>query len=151
MREHKTNKTMIDRVNKYVTHDYVPAPPDRLSPAAIREANARGLKDRAGFDCYRTPVLQLAYNLGQLGIDLTDAPIVAGIRYGKAPDNGISYNYRDNKPERGLSLAQEQGRDPIASSMWFDDRKAYEYRGIKVGYGSDGETIILPLFVDNLD
>ena len=64
---------------------------------------------------------------------------------------GISYNFAENKSENGLSLAQEYGKKEIGSSMWFKDRKAYEYEGLKVGTGSDGETIIIPFHVEYLD
>ena len=133
--------------------EYKKAPRDRLKKDAVTEANKQGLghKDSEEYDSYRTPVLQAAYNLGRLGKDLSGAEIVSGIRYGKSPDSGISYNYASDRSENGLSLAQERGGKEIGSAMWFADRKAYEYRGVKVGIGSDGETIILPLHVENLD
>lgn len=140
-------------VGSYAVKEFTPSPPDKLSPDAIREANAAGLRHRDGSNywSYRTPVLQCAYDLGQNGVDLKDAPIVKGIRYGKAPESGISTNFQSQTAEKGLSLAQEYGKKEIGSSVWFAERKAYEYRGIKVGVGSDGETLILPLHVENLD
>lgn len=136
----------------YSVKNYVPAPEDKLKVADVIAANKIGLDNRDSFFSYYTPVLQKAYNLGQLGIDLSKCPVVFGIRYGKAPDSGISYNYLDGKSERGLSLIQERGKPIIPSEIWFSARKtAYEYHGIKVGIGSDGETLILPLHVDNLE
>lgn len=135
----------------YNITDFVPAPQDKLTIESIKEANALGYNNRDLFLSYYTPVLQQAFALGQIGINLSDAPVVSGIRYGKAPESGISHNYADDKSERGLSLAQEAGYKEIGSTIWFCDRKAYEYRGVKVGTGSDGETIILPLHVENMD
>lgn len=135
----------------YNITDFTPAPQDKLTEEEIKKVNALGIQNPNAFWFWHTPVLQKAFNLGQLGIDLSDAPVVRGIRYGKAPESGISHNYADDKSERGLSLAQEAGCKEIGSTVWFGDRKAYEYRGVKVGTGSDGETIILPLHVENLD
>lgn len=142
-----------DRIVPYSVDSYVPAPPDELKVESVLRMNAKGLRDRVNgeYQSFYTPVLQSAYNEGIAGHDLSSMPIVWGIRYGKAPELGISFNYAEGKAERGLSLAQEYGKKEIGSSMWFKDRKAYEYRGIKIGVGSDGETIILPLHVENLD
>lgn len=136
---------------KYAVDEYVPAPKDRISEARIRQVNARGLRDPSGFESYYTPVLQAAYSLGQQGVDLSTAPIVEGVRYGAAPEMGVSHNFANDVSEAGLSLAQVAGGKEIGSSIWFKDRKAYEYRGVLVGEGSDGEAVILPLHVENFD
>jgi hypothetical protein len=131
-----------------------PAPEDRLTADAIRRANSAGLRDAnddAAYECYWTPVLQVAYNLGKAGQSLQDAPVVSGLRFGRAPESGLSHNHREDVCEMGLSLAQEYGGSEIGSTMWFRERAAFEYRGIKVGTGSDGETLILPFHVENLD
>ena len=138
---------------RYACKSYKPSPKNRLKASTVIKANAAGLKHHGTsvFWSYYTPVLQAAYNLGLKGIDLSSAPIVKGIRYGEAPNSGLSTNYKSGKSELGLSLAQELGHPEIGSSIWFSDRNAYEYSGIKIGTGSDGETLILPLHVEDLD
>ena len=150
----KEKDPIKSKEKKYETIDYEKAPQDKLKKADILWANKIGLDDsKSGeYSSFYTPVLQRAYDLGyNKGIDLRDAPIVEGIRYGAAPDSGISQNYAEGTSEYGLSLAQESGKKQIGSSVWFSGRKAYEYRGVKVGTGSDGETIILPLHVEKYD
>jgi hypothetical protein len=138
--------------NGYSAETVIPAPKNSISPSDIVKANRRGLNSSEGdFESYYTPVLQIAYNLGKKKKDLSKAKIVTGIRYGLAPETGISQNFTEGTSEEGLSLAQVQGSKEVGSSMWFKDRKAYEYRGIESGKGSDGETLILPLHVDNWD
>lgn len=124
----------------------------QLTVDDIREANAAGLNDRDSYWAYYTPALDIALNLGRDGISLQDAPVVSGIRYGKAPDCGISYNYRDDLSERGLSLAYLDGQDEIGSVIWFAARKTHHYTGVLLPYkGSDGEPLILAVGLDNLD
>ena len=150
----KEKDLMESAVKRYEATDYVKAPDDKIKKTYIVWANKIGLDDSksGGYSSFYTPVLQRAYDLGyNKGIDLRDAPIVEGIRYGAAPDSGISQNYAEGTSEYGLSLAQESGKKQIGSSVWFSGRKAYEYRGVKVGTGSDGETIILPLHVEKYD
>jgi hypothetical protein len=111
----------------------------------IVEANAVGLrhKDTDTYWSYYTPTLQVAYNLGLAGVDLSDAPDVAGYRYGSAPDSCVSYNHAEARSERGLSLACLDGEQEIGSSVWFADREVIRYTGLLAGRGSDGEPIIL--------
>lgn len=144
---------MTNRNQSYSTADYVACPPGRLSLTAIREANEAGKAHAATGVCwsYRTPVLQRAYDMGLSGEDLSSAPVVRGLRFGQAPESGVSTNYRSGRGERGLSLAQESGHAEIGAAVWFAGRQAYEYEGVKVGTGTDGETLILPLHVENLD
>lgn len=141
-------------MKEYSCKNYTPAPVDKIKRSVVDAANKAGLRDYSDGDyweSYHTPVLQMAYNLGRTGTDISGFPVVRGIRYGKAPELGLSHNHADDTSESGLSLAQEYGQDEIGSSVWFCDRGAYEYRGIKIGTGSDDETIILPLHVDLLD
>lgn len=120
-----------------------------LSRDLILKANKAGLKNPASLRSYYTPVLQVAFELGQQGVDLSGQPTVSGWRYGNIPDSGLSYNYRDRKSERGLSLAQLDGEPEVGSSMWFTDRKKIRVTGLLLPYrGSDGEALVLPYGVD---
>lgn len=124
----------------------------KITADDIRTANKEGLESPASFWDYRTPTLSVALDLGRRGISIQDAPIVTGIRYGKAPESGISHNYRDDISERGLSIAQLAGEKEIGSTMWFAERKECQYTGILLPYkGSDGEALILAEGMDNLD
>jgi hypothetical protein len=124
-----------------------------LTPDQIVNANKAGLKHRGSETIwsYWTPVLQVAYNLGWDGVELTNQ-VVSGWRYGAAPAMGISHNFADDTSEKGLALAALDGHVEVGSTIWFSDRKKHSYSGILVPVkGSDGETLILPLHVDNLD
>ena len=125
---------------------------EKITADDIRTANKEGLENPASFWDYRTPTLSIALDLGRRGISLQDAPVVSGIRYGKAPEGGISNNYRDGISERGLSLAKVDDADEIGSVIWFEGREERRYTGILLPYkGSDGEALILAEGVDNLD
>jgi len=115
----------------------------------ILNANRYGLKQV--YTSFWTPVLEVAYLLGYEGVDLTDAPVVTGYRYGSAPEMFVSNNYRDNVSEKGLSLAAINGQNEVGSSVWFSDRKKHEYTGVLSGTGSDGEPVILCFDAENLD
>ncbi len=115
----------------------------------ILGANSAGLKHRNTnhFWSYHTPTLQVAYNMGLDGINLSESKDVIGYRFGKAPDTFISYNYSDNKLENGLSVYTEKS---IVRSE-FLGRKKYEYSGIVSGIGGDGEVLILSYEAEYLD
>lgn len=116
----------------------------------ILKANKYGMNWTGGE--YRTPILQEAMIYGMNGVDLSSCPVVKGYRYGKAPDSGISYNYRDEKSERGLSLAGLENGKEVGSSMFFNDRKIYCYEGILLPKkGSDGEPLILAFNFEMFD
>lgn len=120
----------------------------------ILKANTAGLKHRetGNFWSYYTPTLQMAYNLGQKGIYLSEAPVVSGWRVGKAPESYISRNYRDDLSEPGLSLMAIYDHEVnAASALFIDNRKSYTYTGILSGTGSDGEPCILCFEAENLD
>jgi len=124
----------------------------KITAEDIRTANKEGLESPAAFWDYRTPTLSVALDLGRRGINLQDAPVVSGIRYGKAPEGGISNNHRDSISERGLSLAKVDDADEVGSVIWFEGREERRYTGILLPYkGSDGEALILAEGVDNLD
>ena len=126
----------------------------KTNKTKILAANKAGQEDRLTGEwmSYYTPVYQVAYNLGQDGIDLAEAPLVSGYRYGEIPESGISRNYADDISERGLSLAALDGGKEIGSSVWFADRKRVAVLGLLMPHtGSDGEPIILPVDVEDLD
>lgn len=66
---------------------------------------------------------------------------VVGYRYGKAPEGGRSYNYRDHFFEDGISMAQVLYCKPVGSFAAHGDKKYY-YSGTVSGIGSDGEICI---------
>jgi hypothetical protein len=121
----------------------------KITREKILQANKAGLDQ--DFRSYHTPVLMVAHTLGYLGIDLSDAPIVRGYRYGRAPQSFISQNYQDNTAEHGLSLAALDGGEECWSVMWVGDRKKYYYTGILSDTGSDGEPLILCLEAEDWD
>lgn len=114
-----------------------------------KEANAAGLRHRISGNhwSYYTPVLQIAYNLGLEGISIQDIEPITAFRFGKAPYNFVSWNYRDNMPENGLSVYTEKS---IIRSE-FLGRDKYYYTGLPVGIGGDGEMIILAFDAINMD
>ena len=111
----------------------------------IIEANKAGLrhKDTGTYWSYYTPTLQVAYNVGHRGVDLSNHPDVSGYRYGAAPESFVSTNYANNTAEDGLSLACLDGEREIGSAVWFAEREIVSYTGLLVNRGSDGEPIIL--------
>lgn len=118
----------------------------------ILTANRAGLRDAqtGGWQCYYTPVLQAAYNAGQDGHALSQ--LVNGYRFGGIPEGGLSYNYAEGRAERGLSLAAIDGEEPVGSVIWFTGRPRVNVAGVLLPYtGSDGERLILPVGVENLD
>lgn len=61
-------------------------------------------------------------------------------RYGNIPESYRSINYTENKGEMGVSVYST----PKGSSPFFADREIYTGKGRQVGWGSDGEPIIIP-------
>ena len=71
------------------------------------------------------------------------------VRFGEIPENGISYNYRDNRHEPGVSVypAIKVGKQiridmtgmDMSTYLFVQVRTAYFVKGEVVGYGSDGE------------
>ena len=116
-----------------------------ITKEQILEANQTGLNEV--YTGYYTPVLRVAYNLGLKGISLQNAEIGTFFRFGKAPENFISWNYRENTCENGLSVYTEKS---IIRSE-FLGRQKYEYTGLISGTGGDGETLILCFDAQNFD
>ena len=98
---------------------------------------------------FYTPCLQVAYNLGLEGVDISKCEIVTGFRFGGAPNAFISYNHAQKEAERGLSVYLKG----MTVRGEFEDRgNRKEYTGLYIGKGSDGEAIILPVdVVENWD
>jgi len=124
----------------------------KLTRARILEVNRRGINNPDEMLAWYTPALQIAFDLGQRGIDLSVQPTVTGYRYGAMPEGGLSYNYADDRSERGLSLAAIDGQDEVGSSVWFAGRAKVTVTGLLLPYqGSDGEPLVLPYDVDDMD
>jgi len=121
----------------------------KVTEEDIKSANLAGLRHKDSettYWSYYTPLLQVSYDYGHNGIDLTEEPVVTGFRYGDPSDSGLSYNYRDQVSERGLSLANLEGEDEVGSSMFFKDRGLVQVSGVLLPKtGSDGEPLILPI------
>ena len=106
---------------------------------------------------YYSPLLRAAQNLNY---DISDQPVVSGARYGNAPECGLSYNFRDNCQEKGLSLAYILGDDKTKKNevlnltiALISDRPVIEFTGFLLKEkGADGEPLILPFNVcENYD
>jgi hypothetical protein len=86
------------------------------------------------------------FEIGNKGKDLPE--YVTGDRYGDIPTNGRSANYRDNAYEKGVSLMNLTGEKPTISAKMYETfnkgkREKQKYGGWLVGYGADGEPLIL--------
>ena len=68
--------------------------------------------------------------------------MIVGYRYGAAPKEGKSYNYREQEYECGVSMASVGYLGEIYSACYFADRKKYYYVGDFAGFGSDGEVCL---------
>jgi len=120
-----------------------------ITEEQYKKVNQQGLTDglNGHFHSFYTPVLQIAYNLGLDGISIQGSKSISAFRFGKAPESFISWNYRDNAPEKGLSVYTEES---IVRAE-FSDRKKYDYAGLPVIKGGDGEIIILAYDAENYD
>lgn len=69
-------------------------------------------------------------------------------RLGNLPD-GPSYNYMDQRPEKGVSVVTEEWKQTIHGTFFmgkYGGRKMTTFRGVFVGhYGGDGEPLVLPV------
>jgi len=131
----KTTKELYDKVIDYAEND-------------IKSDNFTG---------FYTPVFERLYNLVRGGVKVDTNKIVKAFRYGNVPENGLSYNYRDNECENGTSVARIDGKNEINGinikySLLFSDRKEVEVTGILMPlYGSDGENLVLPFGIEQFD
>jgi len=86
-----------------------------------------------------------AYEMGYQGIawDVREYE-----RLGNIPD-GPSYNYMDQRPERGVSVVTDEWRETIHGIFFITKnggRKLTTFRGVHTGhYGGDGEPLVLPI------
>ena len=124
----------------------------KLTRERILEVNRMGMQNPNAMWFFYTPSLQVAFDLGQDGVDLSQQPDVSGFRYGNIPDSGLSHNYMDDRSERGLSLAALDGQKEVGSSIWFCGRKEVKTSGLLLPRkGSDGEPLILSYDVEDFD
>lgn len=119
-----------------------------------KKAYRLGQVDAANNDyqCWSTACLDVAYTLGRDGKEINFDDVVKCNRAGNIPFGGVSYNFRDQLSENGLSVLNVIGENEVGSSVWFADRKEIEVEGIRLPYkGSDGETLVLPLNIEQFD
>lgn len=119
-----------------------------------KKAYNQGVNDRKSGDysLWQTQALRVAYELGYEGKEINFDDVVDCERAGAVPAGGISYNFRDKYSEQGCSVINVKGEKPVSSVIWFADRKMVEVTGIRLPYrGSDGETLILPLGIEEYD
>lgn len=63
-------------------------------------------------------------------------------RYGKPPESMRSWNAAEGRPESGVSVYSTP--EGSGGAAFFSDRKVYSGKGRQVGWGSDGEPLIIP-------
>lgn len=63
-------------------------------------------------------------------------------RYGKPPNTNRSWNAAEQKPEVGVSVYETP--EGSGGAGFFSDRKIYQGKGRQVGWGADGEPVIIP-------
>lgn len=113
-----------------------------------------GKYDKANSDYseFRTPALEAAWTAGYNGHEIDFENIVECLRAGNIPESGISCNYREQESEYGLSVLNVIGEEEVGSAVWFANRETIKVKGIRLPYkGSDGETLILPLNIEQFD
>lgn len=112
-------------------------------------------------DGYNNPVIDCTHIETQAAIDEMKKAAAAKfadaeqgyIRFGEMPKSGKSWNFRDNRPEAGISVfeadfAKDGSYRPIlndvlaVSYLTVKDRQAYRVYGDVVGMGADGEPLI---------
>jgi len=68
---------------------------------------------------------------------------IVGYRYGKAPESGYSYNYRESKRECGVSMAKvghmSEKNSFAVHNLRQSNVKKYYYIGSISGFGGDDE------------
>ena len=121
----------------------------------ILTANRAGLNDKETGDwtSYYTPLLVVAYNYGQAGVDLTQQPDVSGYRLGNVPESGLSRNHAADRTEKGLSLMALDGQPDHWSAAFIPgDRPRVAVSGmLSPDTGSDDEPLVLAYGIDILD
>jgi hypothetical protein len=114
----------------------------------IKKANEMGLRDASDgtWSCWWDKILNVAYELGQDGHDLSDQPVVDAHRWGDAPESGISVNHREDRAEKGCSCAylDSNTSDCYGYMTHVSGAESVAIRGVLVpDTGSDGEPLIL--------
>lgn len=128
----------------------------RTNRKLIIDANRYGLaehkRDNDEWTSWYTPVLQIAYEYGRRGIDLSDCDDVSGYRYGNIPDGGLSINHRDHESERGLSLAAIDGCEENWIVIFLLERPKIKVSGLLLPKtGAEGEPLILAYGLEQYD
>ena len=93
--------------------------------------------------------LNFFFDCGYYGCDFPE--YVSGWRYGNIPESGRSYNYRDQKPEHGISVMEIYGienSDIDKVSLMFistQNRNVVKVAGYlnPLKFGSDGEYLLV--------
>ena len=114
----------------------------------IKRANEIGRQHAAlgEWVCWWNKILDVAYRLGQDGIDLTEAPTVDAHRWGDIPKDGISVNHAEDRAELGCSCAWLDGNpnDCYGYMSQASGLDSVAIRGVLVpDTGSDGEPLVL--------
>lgn len=116
-----------------------------------KKAYEAGIQDEKndGWRGYHTAIFNAVYDCGRQGIKIDFGKVVTAVRYGDVPEGGRSKNYRDDYLEDGTSVAYIEGEKEV---VWFKDRNKVSLRGILLDQkGSDGESLLLPLNLDQYD
>lgn len=101
---------------------------------------------------WQLKAFELAYTFGFEGVEIDWNDVVECERAGNIPESGVSYNHLAGVYEKGLSVLNIIGKEEVNSALWFYDRKKVNVSGIRLPFtGSDGEILILPLGVDEVD
>lgn len=111
-----------------------------------REAIKAAYSDGHTIDCWESAA---AFNAGRTGLPFA---IKTWKRFGPIPVGSDGYvmpshNFKDDEPERGVSVADEEWEASFAGqiSKARQVREAVYFEGLQVGYGSDGEPVVLPI------
>ena len=119
-----------------------------------KKAYEAGIQDEKNgwYRGYHTAIFNAVYDCGRKGVKIDFDKVVKAVRYGDVPEGGRSKNYRDDYQEDGPSVAYIEGDKEVGSSIWFKDRNKVSLRGILLPQkGSDGESLLLPLNLDQYD
>lgn len=126
----------------------------------VAEMEADGWECKVGFDGENAPFIKCIHKETQKLIN--DLKVESEkkfknaekgfIRFGDCPKNGKSFNYRDNIPEKGVSVFEAEFVNkeyrviltPVleATYLLVKNRPAYRLYGEVVGTGADGEPVI---------
>ena len=119
-----------------------------------KKAYEAGIQDEKNgwYRGYHTAIFNAVYDCGRKGVKIDFGKVVKAVRYGDVPEGGRSKNYRDDYMEDGTSVAYIEGGEEVGSSIWFKDRNKVSLIGILLDQkGSDGESLLLPLNLDQYD